>query len=893
MSDAALEAVEDLPVSANQILTADSNHHNGVQVPKSSSATPTPTLFHSVRHEKSILAVAVSDEHIFAGSQDGEILVWDLATYSLEATIQAHSGSVLCLFLYQEEPLLFSSAGDAIINVWSIPSLNRLYSIYSTYDVGDVFCVAYSPLLHTVYLGAQNTSIQWYDLRAKDTRPLPNPTSHPTYRNHRFFDSKGPGGVCTPRPVSPRDVPSRPLEGQVLEIDRKHIVQYAHFGYVYCMLLAREFGRDGHTEESLISGGGDGTVKLWKLDLDESGTLIENGTLENGDNSVLSIAKDGSFLYAGLSEGEINVWDLETRQLVRSVKAHPADILTLAVGGDCIFSGASNGMVKKLNRRYECISQWEGHRGLVLASALVTHRGRRLYVTGGNDARVAVWDLSDMAPNPIGGSKSGDERMLGSLSRFISFRSVSSDFRCAEECRRCATWLKNVFRHMGAQTSMLATMQPFNPIVFAKFSGKSSSQSERKRILFYGHYDVVAAEDIKARWRTDPFTMTGEGGFLYGRGASDNKGPVLAALYAAAALVERQALDSDILFLIEGEEESGSRGLEAAVRQNRHLIGDVDYVLCANSYWLTDHMPCMTYGLRGVIHATVTIESDRPDLHSGVDGSSLLDEALKDLIQILAQLTTSGGRINIPGFYDPIPPVTKAEEERYAAITRTLIDHNPKLGSADELNASLKKRWSEPSITIHQIKSSGPPNSTTIPRLAKATLSLRLVPNQEVAMIRSALTNFLTDRFQELGSQNHLAVSIDHEAEPWLGDPDSTIFKVLEQAIVKVWSSDQDRDKGKASDFGHDVTTTLGAKAGKGQFGKSTARSWVPLAIREGGTIPAIPFMERELQAETANFPVGQSTDAAHLNDERIRLLNLYRGRQVFERVFKGLTTLI
>src|SRR2546421_8213885 len=88
------------------------------------------------------------------------------------------------------------------LKVWSTGTLDRLYSIYSIFDVGDVFCVAYSSVLQTAYFGAQNTSIQWYDLRQKDSRPPPTPTTHPYRRNHRFFDSKGPGGVSTPRPES-------------------------------------------------------------------------------------------------------------------------------------------------------------------------------------------------------------------------------------------------------------------------------------------------------------------------------------------------------------------------------------------------------------------------------------------------------------------------------------------------------------------------------------------------------------------------------------------------------------------------------------------------------------------------------------------------------------------
>ena len=132
--------------------------------------------------------------------------------------------------------------------------------------------------------------------------------------------------------------------------------------------------------------------------------------------------------------------------------------------------------------------------------------------------------------------------------------------------------------------------------------------------------------------------MKGINGYLYGRGVSDNKGPIMAALYGLVDLVHEQELDSDITFLIEGEEESGSRGFQDAVRRHKDLIGDIDYIILANSYWLDDEVPCLTYGLRGVLHATVNVESNHPDVHSGVDGSYMMDEPLSDLTSILAKL---------------------------------------------------------------------------------------------------------------------------------------------------------------------------------------------------------------------------------------------------------------
>jgi di- and tripeptidase len=111
------------------------------------------------------------------------------------------------------------------------------------------------------------------------------------------------------------------------------------------MILARGISKNESDEEMLITGGGDGSIKLWNLHQQSCG-ISEEHSLENGDNSVLSMAKDGTILYCGMLEGDINVWDLDTRQLVRNVKAHVQDVLTISVGGGYIFSAGASGSVR-------------------------------------------------------------------------------------------------------------------------------------------------------------------------------------------------------------------------------------------------------------------------------------------------------------------------------------------------------------------------------------------------------------------------------------------------------------------------------------------------------------------------------------------------------------------
>lgn len=458
---------------------------------------------------------------------------------------------------------------------------------------------------------------------------------------------------------------------------------------------------------------------------------------------------------------------------------------------------------------------------------------------------------------------------------------------------------------------MIATENGYNPIIFAKFRGNPTVSKVRKKILFYGHYDVIPAENEQGKWIADPFLLQGIDGYLYGRGTSDNKGPIMAAILAVADLAAEQALDSDIIFLIEGEEECGSRGFSKAIEDHKQSIGDVDWILLANSYWLDDHVPCLTYGLRGVIHATVSVESSHPDLHSGVDGSTLLDESLKDLIAVLAMLTGTHGSVQIPGFTDPILPLTEAEKKLYDDITVTLTEYNPSLGDAETLAQSLMRRWREASLTIHRIQTSGPENSTIIPRLARAALSIRLVPKQEASVVAQALTSFLETEFAKLGSQNRLTVSIDHQAEPWLGDYNNEIFKTLEQAIVEVWGPLKSRRRSSLSATKHLTHSSNGYSNSKPSPTTSStlANSSVtppneddtympventpsfrkPLYIREGGSIPAIRFLEKAFGAPAAQLPCGQASDSAHLDNERLRLLNLKKSKEIFKRVFRDL----
>jgi di- and tripeptidase len=238
-------------------------------------------------------------------------------------------------------------------------------------------------------------------------------------------------------------------------------------------------------------------------------------------------------------------------------------------------------------------------------------------------------------------------------------------------------------------------------------------------------------------------------------------------------------------------------------------------------------------------------------------------------------------------------------------------------------------RWREPNLTIHRYKVSGPDGSL-VSSHASAAISLRLVPNQEVDDVIKSLTNFLTDAFATLDTHNHLSITIDNQADAWLGDPDNEIFQTLEDAIMDVWGpigNTARRGSVPGPRAQHQLKQALSATANpslkptpattttltNGSDHTSLAatpldpsqsedslsvlaltngekrRGRKPLYIREGGSIPSIRFLEKEFGAPAAHLPCGQASDSAHLDNERLRVSNLYRSREIFRQVFREL----
>ncbi|KAJ2402636.1 hypothetical protein GGI23_000568 [Coemansia sp. RSA 2559] len=905
------------------------------------------TLTETDAAEASVLAVAHTSEYVFSGTQRGDIHVWRRSTYRLERTLHAaHAGGCQVLTL-GDDNVLFSGGGDGTVRAWDSRSLTCLYVIYAGINAGSVMSLVYWRKHQILVLGCQNTSIQLFDVANRDKVPRDARVKEMHARRSRFFDD-------AVNPIAVRAPYDMMLLKQDEEEDEKEefyvvfeatIERYAHTGYVHSLAL----GTTPDDGSVLFSAASDGIIGVWRLQL-PSTTLERVATLDSasadddfhseGDVCVHTLAVDGDsgLLFAGLQNGAIDVWDLETWQRIRTLRGSVGDqrnVFALVVNAQTLYSAAADGTVRLWRTSDLKSLGWiRAATDAVLALDAVADD---VLVSSSSGGAVVFWDVAmalqqgvaaDAAPaltlaGPMGAL--ANRRLVNALARWVRIKSVSGVAELQPECRRAARFLKDLMRQLGAADARLISSSPSsNPIVYGRFDATAKSEkplAETPTVFVYGHYDVMPAGD-EALWSSKPFEMTGRDGYLYGRGVTDDKGPVLATLFAVAELHAAGLLPVAVVFCIEGEEEHGSVGLRETLADHRALFGEPRLVLLSSSYWLGETTPCLTYGMRGSIRATLRIESTRSaDVHAGVWGGAV-NEPLACLAHVVAQLADPAGRVLIPGFMDDVRAVDAAEDRAMHALVRWIAAkeataplvaaHSPPAaaaaaassggaadgGAEDRLRRQLMQRWRLPSLTVHHVDVStaaARSNATLVPAAAQAALSVRVVPDQSLDDIAAKLRRHVTavfDTYVEarkaggaaLLDDLHLDLDVRPNAMWWLADPEAPVYQAAARAIREEWALAEDPAAlASSADSAYDVDSD------------AAAPDVLPLLIREGGSIPAVPWLESFFapHAVAVNIPMGQSSDNAHLDNERISQENLVRGRQVIYRLIKDIGDVI
>lgn len=446
------------------------------------------------------------------------------------------------------------------------------------------------------------------------------------------------------------------------------------------------------------------------------------------------------------------------------------------------------------------------------------------------------------------------KKFVERLATAVAIPSVSATEEHRPDVQRMVKWtaeemnklgITTEFVDLGLQTLPCGKKIPLPPVLL----GNLGADPAKKTLLVYGHLDVQPASKDDG-WDFEPFVLTEQGDKLYGRGSSDDKGPVLGWLNAIEAFLQTKTeIPVNLKFIFEGMEESNSTGLDEMIMARKDtFLKDVDFVCISDNYWLGKKKPCLTYGLRGICYFFVEIKCAERDLHSGVFGGSV-HEAMTDLIALMSSLLDINGRIQIPEIYESVAPVTDDEAILYTDIDFDLDDYCKDIGCDRLLHSSkaqvLMHRWRHPSLSLHGIEgafsSSG--SKTVIPKKVIGKFSIRIVPNQEPDEVIKLTKAYLEERHKERGSPNVLSVTA-HGGRAWV------------------------------SDFNH-VNYAAGRKATEKVYGVP------PDMTREGGSIPVTLTLQEATGKNVLLLPMGQCDDGAHSQNEKINKANYIQGSKL------------
>ena len=427
-------------------------------------------------------------------------------------------------------------------------------------------------------------------------------------------------------------------------------------------------------------------------------------------------------------------------------------------------------------------------------------------------------------------------RFLNDLKTFVRYPSVSAQPQHQRDLQACAQWLVRHLRGIGLATTLQPTAG--HPIIVAR----TPLVAGRPTVLVYGHYDVQPPEPLHL-WKTPPFEPVVKGGKLFGRGASDNKGQILVHVKAVESyLATGTELPVNVVFLIEGEEETGSANLTPFLKRHaRELRGD--YVVISDSGMWAKGVPAVTYGTRGVLALELRVDGPNRDLHSGVFGGSIANPALV-LAQLLASCVDQQGRVNVPGFYDEVTPLSAWERRQFAALPFDERAYAKSLGvpapAGERGFTTTERRWARPTFEVNGLFGGyqGAGGKTIVPAWAGAKVTCRLVPRQRATTIARLVQRHLR---AQCPRSVKLTVTVENGSGAFLQSPRGAATRAAARAVTRA-------------------------------FGRA------PYFIREGGSLPILPVLQRTLGAEVLLLGLGLADDNWHSPNEKMDLANFRRG---------------
>jgi acetylornithine deacetylase/succinyl-diaminopimelate desuccinylase-like protein len=387
-----------------------------------------------------------------------------------------------------------------------------------------------------------------------------------------------------------------------------------------------------------------------------------------------------------------------------------------------------------------------------------------------------------------------DPAWLDELSEWLRIPSVSADPAHADDVSRAGEWLCEFVRSAGGTCELVPT-EKF-PLAVGELSAASGA-AEAPTVLLYGHFDVQPPAPLDL-WESEPFEPELRDGYLYGRGAVDDKGNAYLVLKAARLLAEEGALPVNVRIAFDGEEEVGGHSIVDFLAADGR---GADACLIFDSAMPREDVPSFDLAVRGLIYFHVTLRSGEADLHSGMFGGAAMNA-------VHALMRTLEAVIGVPDELRAgvIPPtaeeVASWEELDPGGSVLAAAGAKPVDGSAAD--ALYARTFAGPAVDVNGIQGGEAVlQKTVLPVSAQANVSIRLAPGQKIEEIGGAFERLLREAAPE-GAE--LEVARWSSAPAGLIPPDAPAVRIAQDAFERV----------------------MGRR---------------PLLLRTGGTIPLVPAL--------------------------------------------------
>ena len=327
---------------------------------------------------------------------------------------------------------------------------------------------------------------------------------------------------------------------------------------------------------------------------------------------------------------------------------------------------------------------------------------------------------------------------LQMLNEFISFKSISTDIQFKDQCNKTSEWLVQLFKDASFEV-LVDNGEHTNPLVMAKYIVDPSLET----ILIYGHYDVQPAQQSDG-WKSDPFSVDIRDGRIIARGAVDNKGQVLIHIFTVLKLIKEGNLHYNIIFMIEGNEESGNDDIEQQLVRYKDFLSS-DYVLISDGE-IVKNRPTMEASFRGGSNIKFIVRTAPNNFHSGIYGGAVPSASLV-ISQMLSKLKDENNIVQVPGFYDG------------CVIDETQIESNASLATEEEILSlsGVRELLTEPGFDFYSqtglrptLEISGIHSGYTgvgylniVPATAEARINIRTVVGQDTQDVVDKIKEYL------------------------------------------------------------------------------------------------------------------------------------------------------